>query len=93
MLIYPCLIIAFLDDYDHSKYFMNIVTVIIFILMNIHLFVNKNNVINKFLQRLEENWKSIVDNFQEGLIIFNKDFKIVYKNNSMKTIFGWTKFR
>ena len=57
--------------------------------MNIHLFVNKNNVINKFLQRLEENWKSIADNFQEGLIIFNKDFKILYTNNSMKTIFGY----
>ena len=57
--------------------------------MNIHLFATKTHVIDKFLQRLEENWKSIVDNFQEGLIIFNKDFKIVYKNNSMKTIFGY----
>ncbi len=57
--------------------------------MNIHLFVNKNNVINKFLQRLEENWKSIVDNFQEGLIIFNKELKILYKNKSMKAIFGY----
>ncbi len=56
--------------------------------MNIHMFTNKTHVINKFLQRLEENWKSIIDNFQEGIIIFNKDFKILYKNNSMKTIFG-----
>ena len=61
---------------------------IIFILLNIHLFANKANVIKKFLVRLQENWKSIVDNFQEGIIIFNKDFKILYMNNSMKTIFG-----
>ena len=29
-----------------------------------------------------------MDNFIEGIIIFNKDFKILYMNNSMKTIFG-----
>ncbi len=65
---------------------------ILYLLVNIHLFVNKTSVINKFLQRLvrlEENWKSIVDNFQEGIIIFNKDFKMLYRNNSIKTIFGY----
>ena len=41
------------------------------------------------MQRLEENFKSILDNFQEGLILFNKDFKILYENNSIKTIFGY----
>ncbi len=47
------------------------------------------NIIYKFLKRLEENWKSILDNFQEGIILFNKEFKILYKNNSIKTIFGY----
>ncbi len=65
------------------------ILIILFMLMNLHIFANKTLIINKFLQRLEENWKSIVDNFQEGLIIFNKDFKILYKNKSMKAIFGY----
>ena len=88
ILIYFGSIIVLLDDYEHAKYIPNIATLVLLLVVNADFCVQKNKVVSKFLKRLEENWKSILDNFQEGIIIFNKDFKLLYKNNSMKSIFA-----
>ena len=78
-----------LNDYGHKRYLLGWVLIGCLLCILITLSINKTKIVYKFLQRLEENWKSILDNFQEGIILFNKEFKILYKNNSIKTIFGY----
>ena len=77
-----------MDDYTHEKYFSNILFLTCLLIMGLHVMKKNDEIIRAYLKRLEHNWKQVIDDLQEGIILISKDFKILYQNNAVQTIFG-----
>ena len=55
---------------------------------------DRNSLLHKYLEKLQEKfdeancWKGIIDDLQEGIILFDKNFKVLYRNMITCNIFG-----
>ena len=91
---YYLLVILLLDDYDHEKYWWFLFILTAILLLILHLHKKDNDILQQYLEKLqqkfdeEHGWKQLLDDLQEGIILIDKDFQILYKNKTICTIFG-----
>jgi c-di-AMP phosphodiesterase-like protein len=85
--------IFYLTPKDESSYTI-MIFIFILILIFAHLFKTKDDVLQRYLEKLqkkldvEKNYKQLIDELQEGIIIIDKKFSILYNNMTANTIFG-----
>ncbi len=85
--------IFYLTPKDESSYTI-MIFIFILILIFANLFKTKDEVLQRYLEKLqkkldvEKNYKQLIDDLQEGIIIIDKKFSILYNNMTANTIFG-----
>ena len=83
-----------LNDFDHESYYIMMVMELVLYLIIAHIFKTKNDVLNKYLDKLkkkwniEQNYRQMINDLQEGIIIIDKKFQILYQSMPVSTIFG-----
>ena len=86
--------LLFLTEFNHEQSYIIGFSIIVMISIFAHLFKTKDNVLYGYLEKLqkkldvEKNYKQLIDDLSDGIIIINEKFEILYNNMTANTIFG-----